>query len=98
MFSKSDKQIKISSFVFFQSAQAGLIPDKDDLVNDLHLLFDFDTDTCVDVEETTLVKGFLRINKVVPQLIEGGLVRVYFNQTTVCGVRKVFLNVINALY
>ena len=95
MFSKSDKQIKSSSFVFFQSAQAGLIPDSDDLVNDLHLLFDFDTDTCVDVEKTTLVKGFLRINIVVPQLIEGGLVRVYFNQRAVCGMRKVSMNLIN---
>ena len=95
MFSKSDKQIKHSSFVFFQSAQAGLIPDKDDLVDNLHLLFDLDTDTCVDVDETTLVKGFLRINIVVPQLIEGGLVRVHFNQTTVCGMRKVSLNLFN---
>ena len=65
------------------------MPDEDDLVNDLHLLFDFDADTCIDVEETIFVMEFLRINMVIPQLIEGGLVRVYFNQTTECAMRKV---------
>ena len=83
---------------FIQSAHAGLIPDEDDLVNDLHLLFDFDTDTCVDVEETIFAMEFIRINVVIAQQIEGGLVRVYFKHPVMCRMRKVSLNFINLLY
>ena len=55
----------------------------------LRPLFDFDTDTCLNVINALFNMKRNRLDLIIPQKIEDRLVRVYFNQKIACEERKV---------
>ena len=75
------------------SAHAGILPNINDPKDNLRSLFDFDTETCLNVLNTLFkMKRKERLDLIIPQKIEDGLVWVYFNQETPCEARKVCYN------
>ena len=59
---------------------------KDDHVQ---LLMDFNPETCVDGEPLLQNMDYYRVDLVIPQKIENGIITVYFNQTVDCLERQV---------
>ena len=58
---------------------------------DLQSLFDFDMETCLNVQNTLFEMVEIGLDLIIPQKIEDGLVRVNFNQEIACETRKVFV-------
>ena len=69
-------------------AHTGILPNIDG-PKDLQLLFDFDTETCLNVWNTLFKMGEIRLDMIIRQKIEDGLVRVYFSQKIMCEARQV---------
>ena len=78
-----------STFFCEISAHAGVLPNIDDPDENLQPLFDFDTETCLNVLNTLFKMRRNRLDMIIPQKIEDGLVIVYFSQEVVCEARKV---------
>ena len=53
---------------------------------------DVNTETCLNVQNTLFKMGEIRLDLIIPQKIDGGIVKVYFNQEIMCGARKEITN------
>ena len=73
---------------FVLLAHTGTLPNIDG-PKDIQSLFDFDTETCLNVQNTLFKMGEIRLDMIIPQKIEDGLVRVYFSQKIMCEARQV---------
>ena len=71
------------------SAHAGILANTGDQDENFRPLFDFDTDTCLSVLNTLFKMKRNRLDLIIPQKIEDGLVRLYFSQKVVCEAEKV---------
>ena len=73
------------------SAHAGVLPNIDEPEDNFRSLFDFDIETCLKVLNTLFKMRRNRLDMIIPQKIEDGLVRVYFKEKVVCEERKVLV-------
>ena len=71
------------------SAYVGIMPKIEDPEDDLRALFDFDSETCINVLSTLFKMKRNRLDLIIPQKTEDGLVRVYFSTEIVCEAKKV---------
>ena len=80
--------VRGSIITVFYSAYMGVLPNMDDPNECLRPLFDLDTKTCLNVKDTIFNMAEIGLELLIPQNIEDGLVRLYFNQNVKCETKK----------
>ena len=67
------------------------MPNIYDPEEELRPLFDFDTETCLNVQSTMSKMDEFGLDLIIAQNIDNRLVRVYFSQEILCETRKVLI-------